>query len=653
MNAVTRSSNPANAIAATVDTSPVDAACERQLTEQSFATLERYLASKGNKLSDQHRAALHALVGLFTASARGRLRGRWAFGLPTGMGKTSAIVAWCATLAELQLTGVSVAIAASKVEALCELKRAMIEQGVPANRIGLLYADGGTYSEPRTADNDDRQIMLVSHARVRSGVGLKRFNLYRERARSLLIYDESLIVSDARALSVRDLRGARGYLTAAYGKDETLSNLLGYLGSALAAIENALELACRVTGEATLVDLPEIGEDDVVRFGQLLPAHPVVAPFRHLLDLARETLRVIPSDDGGAVWYQIAVPAELENIVVLDASYPIRELAHADKTIRDAEQHLPEVQGLGVPLSQLKGYGAVTLRQLFVPGGRETMRKDFGRDRWDRRTTSEVVEVVTSVPADEAVLIFVFKKRPGERVDYRAVTLGDLENAGIDTSAQILVMQDGVAKLQPRINVVTWGMETSLNSYAHCRHVILAGVLHRSALDLAGSFVGQSDDLRSNVSPDRLRSIMLSEVCHVIYQALSRGSCRVIDDGKARPMTGWIMHRDDAIQPKLSEVMPGCVWEEWTPTHPDSQPGVVATTTARLVAYLNGLPPTVDRIAVRKLKLEAGLGHVASRSFTRAVQGVRDHAAWTSEGRSLVRLFGEEGASGQLPIKDC
>ena len=126
----------------------------------------------------------------------------------------------------------------------------------------------------------------------------------------------------------------------------------------------------------------------------LLPRRSVTLPISTLFDLAYEDLRVIPTGDGGAVWYELAVPPSLQNIIVLDASYPIRELVKADRTIRDAETDLPEVQRIGVPLSQLKDYGDVVLHQMLVASGRDAMRKDYERDPWDRRVTKEVVEVV-------------------------------------------------------------------------------------------------------------------------------------------------------------------------------------------------------------------------------------------------------------------
>ena len=236
--------------------------------------------------------------------------------------------------------------------------------------------------------------------------------------------------------------------------------------------------------------------------------------------------------------------------------------------------------------------------------------------------------------------MFVFKKRPGERADYRALTLGDLERAGIDTAATLPAIQNGMTTARPRINVVTWGMETSLNDYAHCSHVILAGVLHRSTLDLAGAYIGQVNDLRSEVTTATVRDLARSEVCHVIYQAHSRGSCRVMEAGQARRLTGYILPKDASIQPVLSSVMPGATWRRWAPKHiEDAAVGAIATTTLKVVEHLRALPASVDRISSRQLKEDAGLKAVPTRSFSEALVAVDSHIPWRRSGRSLVRTF--------------
>jgi len=595
------------------------------------------LQDNGNVLSDEHRSALYALCGLFTKSAQHKLPGRWAFGLPTGMGKTSAIVAWCSTLVAQGHDHISVAVSASKVEALCALKRDLMRHGVPEERIGLLYADGGSYSEPRTLDNEDRQIMLVSHARVRMGTGLDRFNRYKDKPRDLLVYDESLIASDAKGISALELKGAAALMSVLIAEHEGAKDMLAYVGEAVGAIDAALAMA-KTTDRAQVIRLPEPAEGAIEQYRALVPRRASMAPIETLLDLAHEDLRVVSTSEGGAVWYELAVPRELHNVLVLDASYSIRELCLADASIRDAEKHLDTVKRIGVPLAQLKHYSAVELRQLFVSGGRHSMERDYSRDPWDRRITKEIVEVVKAIPLDEAVLVFVFKTR-ASGPDFARLTRSALAQAGIDIHAQVSALEHGKEIPRDRINVVTWGMETSLNCYAHCRNVILAGVLHRSTLDLAGLYLGQRDNLNADLNSNLIQRLVRSEVCHCIYQALSRGSCRVINNGKAEAMRGWIIHRDIEIQKTLSAVMPGAVWSEWTTDDQDIRGGITSKTAHAILAYLKGLPQSVDKVSARKLKEDLGLANVVAKTFTRSLAvALSSVDGWQTEGRSLVRV---------------
>jgi hypothetical protein len=141
----------------------------KDLTFRAFDIVTANLSRFGNQLGEEHRTALMELVGGFTFLAFGLKKGRYAYSLPTGMGKTQSIVAWCAALHELGYSDVSVAVAAGKVEALCQLKRDLIVNGVPPEAIGLIHSyeyqagltgelPNGYASEPPTRDNDDRQL---------------------------------------------------------------------------------------------------------------------------------------------------------------------------------------------------------------------------------------------------------------------------------------------------------------------------------------------------------------------------------------------------------------------------------------------------------------------------------------------------------------
>ena len=130
--------------------------------------------------------------------AQGKLQGRVAFGIPTGCGKTRAIIEAAAAIHHADAP-FSLVVCASRIEALCTMKRDMVKCGIPADMIGLMYSQPkkGAYSLPRTDDNQNRRFLLVSHQRLREREqNIDQYNTFRGKQRDILVYDESLLVSD-------------------------------------------------------------------------------------------------------------------------------------------------------------------------------------------------------------------------------------------------------------------------------------------------------------------------------------------------------------------------------------------------------------------------------------------------------------------------
>lgn len=292
----------------------------------------------------------------------------------------------------------------------------------------------------------------------------------------------------------------------------------------------------------------------------------------------------------GCIQFEIVLPRELKNVVVLDASYPIRHLSLVDRQLVDATEDRrltklvakSELSGkLDRPwnLSAIKLYDQVTIYQMRIPSGRRATEDWFskGRERVDDNlVVKEVVNVVTNhVRPDESVLVFTFKDK--KKNDNFVDQIEDaLRTAGVDLDETVEVpgLKNEPPQVRKRIIVATWGQETALNDFSHCHHVIAAGVLRRSRLDLAGAFLGQAyEDLKGSVTAGDVSRSDLGEVCHVLYQALNRGRCRVTAGGdgrrdlqrecRAQAMTGWIIYDHLNIRDPLSSVMTGLVWKKW------------------------------------------------------------------------------------------
>ena len=150
-----------------------------------------------------------------------------------------------------------------------------MKSGVPEERIGLIHSyqhdpshrlpDGslpqGYASEPTTEDNDDRQIMLVTHQRVRGGqASLSRFRTYRGEPRQLMIYDESLFVSDSKAMRVVDAKRSQGWLTAAESQDPAEVEAVRWIRSTLSLIDDTMGRSQENDGLFEPTALPKIPE---------------------------------------------------------------------------------------------------------------------------------------------------------------------------------------------------------------------------------------------------------------------------------------------------------------------------------------------------------------------------------------------------------
>ncbi|QEX23360.1 hypothetical protein FRZ61_32980 [Hypericibacter adhaerens] len=634
---------------------PTEANLWEHLRSTAMWRLRSILERHGNRLSSQHHNALWALIVSMVARLEGTDHGRLAFGLPTGMGKTTAIVALCAALEGVRhLTGSSlsstgtktIAVSASKVEALCELKRAMIAEGVNPEHVGLIHskrywpsvaekikageARDDYASEP--SEGHDRPILLVSHARVRGQNGAIADYMQRD----LLIWDESLFVSDSSGVSLCALDESAGALERVARYKPEFVDLADYLDSCIGlCLAKREEL--KESGKPEVVfRFPSLSADYMETFRGLLGTrHETVS---RLLDYVNEPIRYIPTSLGGVLSYRLAIPDELENIVILDASHPIRELVRSTQGVIDAEREHPLIASLGINLSGIKRFDQTTIKFMKRSGGRTGMTRNLLKTGvgQERSVSRELIEVIRNIPKDEAVLVFTYKPRPKDKRSMASVLLADLEDAGIDINAKVT---DHSGQERDRITVLTWGQETSSNHYSHCKHVILAGVLMRAEEDVAAAFVGETRNIGVDIDNALIRSLIQSEAAHCAYQAASRGSCRTAVNGMAEAMTLWLMHADPVIVQTLQEVMPGVKVEPWlsvTTSFKGAKGNAAAVTIA---GFLGGLPQDTDMVSIRFLKRKTGLDGMPAQSFKRARDAALQSVPWAMNGRSLVRVF--------------
>lgn len=612
------------------------------LSHTAFEILKADLTAHGNVLSDLHRAALLELVDTMSGYVTGRKEGRKAFPLPTGTGKTSAVVAFLAALHRLGYM-VPVSVAASQVEALCTMKRDLVSHGVPESLIGLKHSTPDA-SEASTG-NESRLFQLCTHARVRGGRDFGLFGEHEGNLRPLCIYDETLLRCDAFALGAQPIFIALAALEAAAAADATsplTGHLVRYLRDSVARIREALA-TLRAEGDPHANGLPvaldplepgvlEELQGHLARIGRTLKGFE--ADLQGLLTMSAGTLRVVGSDQGdGVVTAREVVPPALRNVLVLDASAPIRELAKLDPTITVVNSFE------GLPL---KRFDQVQVHQLLSPGGRYSVSTSLSADR--REASALGQEVASIIKAgwgtETAFLVFTFARRGA--LDPTAELKRDLSRQGVDLDAK-------TPEGRPRLEFLTWGQETSRNGLEHCTSVIMAGVLHRSHLDLSAVVRGQTGNPAEPTPGHLIRALVESEIAHSVYQGASRGSCRRITNGQAHPMRLWFVHRDPGMRAILDRVMLGAQWSYPEPKFlvRAAQDTKAARLLGDILGHLKGLPEETLRASSRALKAAMGLGKdvATERAWTKAVGMLTLEAhGWVLDGRSVVRAGAAFGA---------
>jgi len=609
----------------------------------------------GNRLADKHKKAVLRILASFTQLANHVMDGRYGFGLPAGGGKSSAIVAWCLALHRLNKP-YTVAICASKVEELADLKRKMLKHGIPEEWVGLRHEIGKKASLKSQTDeeNAERRILLVTHNRVRASRNLNQYQ-YKGKNRDLVIWDESLLVSESRSIDRTRIKKTLNWLNVSIEDiDEStpIHAAYAYLQKAWDMIDNDLTRQKEEEAKPRRLQLEELNEDELKTYIKSVRTlerssmdNPSFDPLVTLLDASQAPLRVIPTNqNGGAViQYEIVVPPEFRRIAVLDASYPIRELQKMDKTIKTD----PHFDG------NVKSYSHVTFRHLQINSGRTSITKEFLKSDKHRTITREYAEFVKSIPDDKAILFFTMlprKVRSSTRklveLDMADILRKDFEAFGIDTTATVEVEEvingELIKTTKPRFNWLTWGQETATSEYRFCYAAALVGVYQQSESSVAGAIAGQKDELITPISHKEIQDVIRSEITHSQYQAANRICIRDTIKGEAPQGEVLIAYPNESIKDALTDVMPGLQWESWEPVWMKAKLNLTANISNRVIEHLNNLPEDIQKLSTNAVKKALELDGVARRTFTNAVNLTSERVdGWILDKRSFVRTASE------------
>jgi hypothetical protein len=636
-----------------------------RLRDLAFVHVCEALDSHGTVLSTAHQRGLWVLCDTMARQALGHLdRKRRVCAAGCGVGKTLSLAAFIRACEELDAVDkhghrVSIAVSASQITHLVNLHETLTGWGVPKRSIGIKHTD--SRARVASTEDSDRRFMLVTHARIRKP-GSKDESLYTEwrgHPRSLMVHDESLFPFDVSSFSIRTLGRAVDQLTGPMHRDELSGNLLDaacYLDECLQAIREALNTADPQKSGIDL-DLPERNHkvlDEyrgaVSEYGLLGNATDLINDF---LRVSQENLRVLDTrDTGGVIHINEVISKKLDSILVLDASYPCRSLSNLDKSLSLVE---------GVDWPAMKDWSDVSFRVVTTSGARSRIEKvieDAPKWSQNRAASAFAQEVVKEVRAVydkvSSILIFTYKSRDNAPNMVRVIT-DSLEAAGLPP---VIKGKDGEPD-KVKINVTTWGNETSTCEFSDAEVCIMAGVLHRSTLDIAASIKGARHNIKSPTSYKLVDEVQISERAHCILQAAGRTRARITVNGKALPAQIVVFDRKGAeLEKLLSAVMPGSKWETSEPEFMPRAATTVETAAnamlARLTEYLAKVPAGIDKVssqAVKKgLKLDPK-DEAAKSAFADAGKLLDRTSGWVREERGFHRFtYRDAGFDNEIAL---
>jgi hypothetical protein len=615
---------------------------------RAYEVQHRRAHAFGEVWSVEHAYAFRELHHALVCTALGFHRGRTAWPLAVGTGKTQSLVAFALAQAEATARGeqpLSLLVCIERVDHGRDLFKQMTEAGVPAHMVGVYHrkTDREVAEDnlvPSVADPSAYPFLIATHAMMLKGEEfIATVNTYKGNERGLVVWDESLIKSQGRHLDLAEIEGATAVLKALVG-DTT--------GDAHADAREAVEYVTRCTAqlreeftraltgtEPCTSGLPALTPEDETRFHVgIVEALKGDEPMRRgcrtrlvdFLEHAQRPVRVVPYNERGrrvgVVHYVTRIPESLSRLIVLDASHTIRRLTvEHDSTIRATSVNC-----------KVKQFGNVSVRQLVQGAGRDKLHAELPRK--DSTTVTRLLGVLKAVPEDEAVIIVTFK--PDAREARKAKGHADhikrhMASTGLDPGQKLADGRD-------RFVFLTWGQHIGTSDYAYCRHVLCVGVLRRGELDIASSIVGQRSDLLAPeaADPAEVAQTVLSEMFHNVIQAAGRGSCRSTINGAAEPMALTMLCVETFPLDWWQEAMPGVAVIEEKPSA-QARAAVRSEKRKALAEALAQLAPDVDEVSARTLKVLAGLSHLRPDAYSRVLSKLVLPAGWRRDGRTFYR----------------
>lgn len=645
--------------------------------------IERMTEFDGVEPAPGHSEVLRALMYEYETIAARIWEARMAWPLAVGTGKTVSVAAYAAAQHGLPKDKNeaeafprpkhphSMLVSQNTIEALINLKKMMIDFGVPEEMIGLVHqkqfnADpnmierirrfegpDGFASEPSVPIEDASKypILLMSHQMLSRRSDLAPFNTYNGDDRDIVIYDESMMKSTGRHLDLTRIVDALGTAKKLARRQHVKSGSV--LHEAIQYISRNVTTARAAAKKRSRMPLKLETRDDMdllayqEKLMQFMTANRHREDGTHLLDFldaSQYRLRVVTLENKLILQFQLVIPSDLKRVIVLDASHNIRELTSVyDSDLRTTIVDTPKA----------KRFDHVTANRLDWPGGRTTVNPQLRE--LNSALLRAVMRRVKTYDPNEAVIFFTYKLKREEKKRSNTPSHADLikramRQGKLNPEATISVQdKDGKWKDKPQYIFLTWGQELSISNFKYAKHVLAVGIYRKPRAVIQREMIGQLNDPAAPEVDDfnSVRNVELSELFHVLYQAMGRGHSRTNRDGYAGEMQLDYISADDFDEERWQTAAPGIELGMW-------RDAKLAKAQAdregwRIVKVLNKLDEDVDAAASHKVNVAANLtGNDPARirrARTKALE-VLD-GEWTFDGtrRQYERTWGVSEAA--------
>ncbi len=623
------------------------------IKQEAANTVITKMEGYGSSLSTLHKRTLQHVAGQLVQAVCLDLpisikQRRVAVPLSVGVGKTLLFTAVLEAL-NVHKIDYSALVCTSSLEEMARCYDQLTENGNEDCAVGCLHsADAKTMKEHGLPNSvvspKSYRVLFVSHARVENEDFMRReLNTYFGNKRDICIWDESMSKTAAIHLKLdRVVEAVEPLKVIAQRRKGPKGDNLRAILNTLSNVYTTLQAAANDGEAKTFNPYPVVATQDRAALKAALKSidnrasQKVISTYVRLVE---NGFRLMVNDESEiALGFAMVIPKELNSCFIFDASSTISQLTALDSRITMME---------GVDYENVKRFSACKLIQHSqFSTSKEALNSKSQLKSKLLPVLDGVMEVIASIPDNEAVLICSAKPRKGHTHEDHAGFYNCLDDAlrasdrDYDTRT---VTVDG--QELPRINYITWGQHRATSAFKHCQHIIAVGVMRRRTDELRAAAMGQMESL----DDPRLETqgftayVQRCEAFTAVQQLMGRGTARIISDGEAQPSTLHLFDReayaavrnpasgvsDDLVQ----RALPGIVYEQ--------RRGFMGEAIAELVQLLNDTPGKTVKMSIASWTKQSA--KYQQLTDTRQTANARDEAVsivrdlWKREGRSLVR----------------